>query len=325
MWLPSAGLATLRLRARLLCRIRRFFEQRGVLEVETPVLSMTGVTDPALSSFTTTYHGPGDRYGRTLYLQTSPEYHMKRLLAAGSGSIYQLARVFRDEEAGRLHNPEFTLLEWYRVDFDHHQLMDEVAALVVALCEASLGSLSVERLSYAELFGQYLGIDPHRTDPAELRDCARRNGIIPPPGLPMNDCDPWLDLLLTHCLEPHLGRFGRLSFVYDYPASQAALARIRPDDPPVAERFELYLEGVELANGFHELNDPHEQRCRFEQDNRRRRANGQVEVPMDECLLAALTELPPCSGVALGVDRLLLMIAGERRLARVLSFSFDAT
>lgn len=323
-WRPSAGLDALRLRARLLQRIRHFFDEREVLEVDTPALLSAGVTDPALTSFTTTCHGPGDRNGRTRYLQTSPEYGMKRLLAAGSGSIYQLARVFRDEETGRLHNPEFTLLEWYRVGFDHHRLMDETAALVQALIEESGGGrLAVERFSYGELFRQCLGIDPHRAAPDELRDCALAQGITPPPGLPLHAPDPWRDLLLTHCLEPQLGRGGRLGFIYDYPASQAALARIRPDDPPVAERFELYWQGVELANGFHELNDAREQRRRFEHDNRQRLAAGRPAIPLDEHLLASLDHLPRCSGVALGFDRLLMLVAGKHRLRDVLTFSFE--
>jgi len=322
-WRPGADLATLRLRAELLARIRAFFAARGVLEVETPLLSAAAITDPHLASFATGYAGPGPRDGQTLYLQTSPEFAMKRLLAAGSGCIYQIARVFRDGEAGRRHNPEFTLLEWYRVGFDHHRLMDEVVELATALLEDRLPLAEPERLSYREAFERHLGLNPHRTSVAELAGCAARCGVSIPPGMPKEDVDPWLDLLLTQRIEPQLGQ-GRLCFVYDYPASQAALARLRPGDPPVGERFELYLDGIELANGFHELGDAVEQRRRFEAENRARQAQGLPVMPVDEHLLAALEfGLPECAGVALGVDRLVMLAAGKTSLAEVLAFPFE--
>ncbi|MDS4026589.1 MAG: EF-P lysine aminoacylase EpmA [Candidatus Contendobacter sp.] len=319
-WRPSADFATLRLRAELLARIRVFFAARGVLEVETPMLSAAAITEPNLASFGTVYSGPGSRHGQTLYLHTSPEFPMKRLLAAGSGCIYQIARVFRDGEAGRRHNPEFTLLEWYRVGFDHHRLMDEVAELVTELLAGRLALAEPERLSYRELFQHHLTLDPHRASVAELATCAEARNVPIPPGMPTNDPDPWLDLLLTHCIEPRLG-VGRLTFVYDYPASQAALARLRPGDPPVGERFELYLNGVELANGFHELGDAGEQRRRFEAENAARRALGLPVMPVDENLLAALEAgLPNCAGVALGFDRLVMLATGRESLAKVLAF-----
>ncbi len=323
LWRPSADLTTLQVRAQLLRQIREFFHQRHVWEVETPILTRHGVSDSHLNSFTTIYHEPGERHGQVRYLHTSPEYAMKRLLAAGSDSIYQLARVFRNEERGLWHSPEFTLLEWYRIGFDHHQLIDEVAALVQQLLQPALGTLAVERITYAELFQQYLGIDPHRDEPTALRDCAVGQGIVPPPGLSLAERDPWLDLLLTHRLQDQLGRAGRMSFLYDYPATQAALARIRPGDPPVAERFELYVQGIELANGFHELNDPQEQRRRFEQDNQQRRLRGQAMLVLDEDFLSSLAYLPPCSGVALGVDRLLMLAASQQQISQVVSFSFQ--
>ena len=286
-------------------------------------MSGAGVTDPHIHSFITRYQGPGPRYGDTLYLQTSPEFPMKRLLAAGSGSIYQFARVFRNGEAGRLHSPEFTLLEWYRVGFDHHQLMDEVAELVLELLVGRYGDeLPQERLSYRELFRQHLGLDPLRAMPDELRATAHAHNMPIPAGMDLQRAQPWLDMLLTHCLEPGLGR-GRLTFVYDYPIAQAALARIRPDDPPVAERFELYLEGIELANGFHELTDPIEQGRRFEQENRRRSLLGLPTVPIDGRLLEALAHLPACSGVALGFDRLCMLEIGALELDAVLPLPFD--
>lgn len=322
-WRPAADWATLRLRAELLRRIRAFFAARGVLEVETPLLSAAAITDSHLSSFATVYSGPGPRHGQTLYLHTSPEFPMKRLLAAGSGCIYQIARVFRDGEAGRRHSPEFTLLEWYRVGFDHHRLMDEVAELATALLADRRLLAKPERLSYRQAFQRHLSLDPHRATVAELTVCAERQGVSIPPGMPAEDVDPWLDLLLTQRIEPHLGQ-GRLTFLYDYPASQAALARLRREDPPVGERFELYLDGVELANGFHELGDAVEQRSRFEAENAARRAQGLPVMPLDEHLLAALAAgLPDCAGVALGFDRLVMLAAGKTALAETLAFPFE--
>lgn len=322
-WRPSADLSVLRLRAELLAQIRAFFAARGVLEVETPALSAAAITDPHLASFKTCYSGPGSQHGRPLYLHTSPEFAMKRLLAAGSGCIYQIARVFRDGEAGSRHNPEFTLLEWYRVGFDHHRLMDEVAELVGMLLAGRLALAEPERLSYRQIFQHHLNLDPHRATVADLAACAETRNISIPTGMPLDDPDPWLDLLLTHCVEPRLGS-GRLTFVHDYPASQAALARLRPDDPPVGERFELYINGIELANGFHELGDAVEQRRRFAQENAARRAAGLPVMPVDEHLLAALEfGLPDCAGVALGFDRLVMLATRKTSLAEVLAFPLD--
>ena len=322
-WRPSADLSVLRLRAELLAQIRAFFAACGVLEVETPALSAAAITDPHLASFNTCYSGPGSQHGRPLYLHTSPEFAMKRLLAAGSGCIYQIARVFRDGEAGSRHNPEFTLLEWYRVGFDHHRLMDEVAELVGMLLAGRLTLAEPERLSYRQIFQHHLNLDPHRATVADLAACAETRNISIPTGMPLDDPDPWLDLLLTHCVEPRLGS-GRLTFVHDYPASQAALARLRPDDPPVGERFELYINGIELANGFHELGDTVEQRHRFAQENAARRAAGLPVMPVDEHLLAALEfGLPDCAGVALGFDRLVMLATRKTSLAEVLAFPLD--
>jgi lysyl-tRNA synthetase class 2 len=319
-WRPSASLANLQARAKLLADIRRYFQQADVLEVETPACSFHASTDPVLESFRLDYTGPGAPKGRELYLHTSPEFPMKRLLAAGSGPIYQICKVFRNGERGRLHNPEFTMLEWYRPGFDHHRLMDEVADLVNSVLPESW---PVKQFTYAELFQRHLDIDPHRATVAELKVCAERQGIVGVSGLDLPERDAWLDLLLTHCIEPHLGR-GSLCFVYDYPESQASLARIRLGEPAVAERFELYMEGVELANGFYELADAVEQLCRFEQDLAQRQAEGLSEVPMDEHLLSALKAgLPDCAGVALGIDRLLMQVVGAERLDEVLAFSLE--
>lgn len=319
-WRPSASRAALERRAALLARIRAFFAERGVLEVETPVLASSPATDLHLHSLKTRVLCPGGE--RELFLQTSPEFAMKRLLAAGSGPIYQLARAFRDGEAGRLHNPEFTLLEWYRPGFDHHRLMDEVETLL----EVTLGCASAERRTYGELFAEHVGLDAHRAEPAALARAAERLGVEVV-GLGLEERDPWLHLLWSHAVEPRLGR-GQPSFVLDFPASQAALARIRqgesPKDPPVAERFEVYVEGVELANGFHELADAREQRRRFETDLAARVRAGLAAVPIDERLLAALEAgLPDCAGVALGVDRLAMLEAGASSLAEVLAFPIE--
>ncbi len=319
-WHPAATLAILQARAELLAKIRAFFRQVGVLEVETPACSFHAATDSALASFRIDYTGPGAPPGRGLYLHTSPEFAMKRLLAAGSGPIYQICKVFRDGERGRLHHPEFSLLEWYRPGFDHLRLMDEVAALVNAVLPEPR---PVERLSYGEAFRRYLAIDPHRLSADELRACAKSQGIAGVDDLDLEGRDAWLDLLLSHCIEPRLGR-GALCFLYDYPASQAALARVRPGEPPLAERFELYIEGLELANGFHELADAAEQRRRFERDLQRRRMAGKPAVPLDENLLAALEKgLPDCAGVALGLDRLLMVITQAAHIDQVLAFPIE--
>ncbi len=323
-WRPTAALEVLRLRAQLLAQVRDFFAHRAVLEVETSVLSAAGIPDPNLLSFATRYTGPGAPRGRDLYLHTSPEFAMKRLLAAGSGSIYQLCKVFRDSEAGRLHNPEFTMLEWYRVGYDHRALMPEVAELVTGLLSAHTPLEATESLSYQEAFQRHTGIDPHRASHEQFADCAASHGIHPPEALAgRHDAALWRDLLLSHVVEPRLGA-GRLTFVYDYPASQAALARVRPGDPPLASRFELYVNGIELANGFHELADSAEQRTRFERQLHARTAAGLAAVPLDERLLAALTGgLPDCAGVALGFDRLVMLAAGARTLEEVIAFPID--
>ena len=318
-WRPTASLEALRLRARLLSGIRAFFAERGVLEVETPCLSAATVTDVHLDSI------PAEVAGSRLWLQTSPEYAMKRLLAAGSGPIYQLARAFRDGEAGRRHNPEFTLLEWYRPGWDHHRLMEEVEELLRAVLPADrVPSGPGERLTYAEAFRRHAGVDPFDSPIPALAEAAREHGEGGVPDLG-DDRDAWLELLLGTVVERRLGH-DRPTFVHDFPASQAALARIRRDEgePPVAERFELFVHGVELANGFHELTDPAEQRRRFERDLAARRERGLPEPPVDERFLAALEHgLPACAGVALGVDRLAMLAAGTDSIQDVIAFPTD--
>jgi lysyl-tRNA synthetase class 2 len=318
-WRPSASLEIIQARAALLAGIREFFRQRGVMEVETPVCSHYGVTDPAIESLTTRYRGPGAARGETLYLHSSPEFPMKRLLAADCGPIYQICKVFRGGELGRRHNPEFTLLEWYRPGFDHHALMEEVVGLIIQLLPEPL---AVEKMTYAEVFQQYLQVDPHRATAEQLRQRAIDARIPGAAQLDLQHTDAWLDLLLTHAIESHLGR-GVITFLYDYPATQAALAQVRESDPPVAERFELYLAGVEIANGFHELTDAWEQRRRFEGENLARSEQGLDEVPIDPHLLSALDAgLPPCAGVALGIDRLLMYLCNIEDISQVLSFCY---
>jgi len=317
-WRPSASVEMLRLRAEILAKIRVFFAEREVLEVETPLLASAPVTDVHLQALSCRYRGPGADGGRDLFLQTSPEFAMKRLLAAGSGPIYQICKAIRDGEAGNRHNPEFTILEWYRPGLDHHALMDEIDEFLSSI----LGTDTGDRLTYSEAFERHAGIDPLRASAALLGTRARDllSGEAPELG---DNRNGWLDLLLSHVIEPQLGD-GRPSFVHDWPTDQAALARIRPGDPPLAERFEIYVEGIELANGYHELTDAAEQRRRFESDIEARRFAGLPEPPIDAHLLAALEHgLPECAGVALGVDRLVMLAAGTRNISDVLAFPID--
>lgn len=293
-------------RSALLSQVRVFFAARDVLEVETPLLCQGTVTDPALTPVQC-----GERW-----LQTSPEYSMKRLLAAGSGDIYQIGKAFRGGEAGPRHNPEFTLLEWYRTGYSLQQLIGEVAELVCGV----LGRSGWVTVGYGELFQRRLGIDPHRASLDELEACARER-VDYSGGAELRDT--WLDLLMSHVLEPSLAADG-LVFVTDYPETQAALARLRRErDVVVAERFELFVDGVELANGYCELGDPVELRQRFESDNARLSARGEPARPLDERLLAALEAgLPDCAGVALGIDRLLMLRIGAEAVSQVLSFDW---
>lgn len=316
-WAPGASLAALQARARLLARVRGFFAARDVMEVETPLLASTSGTDPALEPLRTRYQGPGHAAGLALFLQTSPEFAMKRLLAAGSGAIYQICKAFRDGESGRRHNPEFTIVEWYRPGFDLSDLIAEVAELVrLAL---AMPTLVVERIPYQQLFARVLELDVLRADPTQLRAAAQRAGVAGVADLVL-DRDGWLDLLMSHALEPTLGR-DRLTFITDYPASQAALARLNPDGQTAA-RFELYYQGVELANGFHELVDTDEQAARFETDNCARRRAGRRPLPVDCHLLAALEHgIPDCAGVALGLDRLLMLGLQATDLDQVIGFT----
>jgi lysyl-tRNA synthetase class 2 len=312
-WQPTANPEALRVRAETLALVRAFFADRDVLEVETPLLSAATVTDLHLHSLSVRVGGDD---GRPMYLQTSPEFAMKRLLAHASGPIYQISKAFRDAEVGRRHNPEFTLLEWYRPGWDHHRLMDEIDELLAAV----LDSPTAERLTYAQAFGRHAAVDPHGAPRDELERRARDLGVR---GVTDLDRDDLLNLLLTRLVEPKLGH-DQPTFVHDFPGSQAALARIRPGDPPLAERFEVFVEGFELANGYHELADPAEQRRRFEADLAERRRRGLPEVPVDHRLLAALEAgLPDCAGVALGVDRLVMLRVGTSDISDVIAFPIE--
>jgi lysyl-tRNA synthetase class 2 len=318
-WQPTATIDTLKRRAQLLAEVRRFFAERGVLEVETPVLSQAAPTATYLDSFTSHYLPPGSK-AQTYYLQTSPEFPMKRLLAAGSGDIYQIARVFRNGELGRLHNPEFTLLEWYRPTLDYQGLMEEVDALLQAVA----GLPGALRFSYQQLFKQYLKLDPLAADDEQLRQTA----LASIPGLPTDwhtDRDGWLEMLMSEVIEPALKTLKQPVMVYDFPASQAQLARIVKNNEGVcvASRFEVYAGGLELANGYDECIDADELQQRFEADNSQRRQQGKKPMPIDVRLLAAIEQgLPACTGVALGLDRLLLLISGLNDIKSVQSFGF---
>jgi lysyl-tRNA synthetase class 2 len=311
-WQPSADIATLKQRAKILTSIRSFFAERDVLEVETPLLAKYSVTDPHMDVIRAEHpQGLDGHY----FLQTSPEYAMKRLLAAGSGAIFQIGKAFRLGEQGSRHNPEFTMLEWYRPGFTDNELIEEIAELV----EQVLGCQPCQRISYRALFQQYLSIDPHRADCQALEKLARDHLDVQ---MESDQRDDWLNLLLAEVIEPKLGADTPV-FIEAYPASQSALARIAEDQYGnlVAQRFELYYRGVELANGYYELTDANELAHRFEQDRVLRQKLQRPDRESDQYLLAAMAQgLPDCAGVALGVDRLVMMALGLDRIEQVLSF-----
>lgn len=314
-WQPGASLEHLHRRAQIIDSIRRFFAERQVLEVDTPTLSTAAVSDPHLFPFVTAYIPEGGGVAQDLYLHTSPEYPMKRLLAAGSGCIWQLCRVYRNGESGSRHNPEFSMLEWYRVGFDHHRLMDEVDDLV----EGVLGCGRSRRVTYAALFEEYLDVDIHNCEDSELA----RLGLERCDFRGQLDRDGWLNLLFSHCVEPHL---LQPTMVFAFPASQAALARVVEGDDrvPSAARFELFIEGMELANGYFELTDATEQARRFRADQQLREAYQRPVLPIDQRLIEALQQgLPECAGVALGVDRLVMLALGASHIDDVMAFTLQ--
>jgi elongation factor P--(R)-beta-lysine ligase len=319
-WQPSASIEALKLRARMLQSMRAFFADKQVLEVETPILSTAAITDPHLQSFSTEFQNA------KLFLNTSPEFFMKRLLAAGSGDIFQICKVFRDDEQGSRHNPEFSMLEWYRTGFDHHRLMDEIEQLIqylMAQLNVEIKTQVITRISYRQAFINALGIDPLIANMAEIKSVAEKNHIDIPIGMDVNDKDMWLDWLITQSVAPSFNQ-NEFTFLFDYPASQAALAKLSEQDSQVAHRFELFYGELELANGFYELTDARELRNRFENENAYRSRQGIELVPVDELLLAALESgLPDCAGVAIGLDRLLMVLSNDKNISKVLSFDFN--
>lgn len=308
-WRPGASRLAIEKRARLLADIRAFMDERGVLEVETPILSRAGSSDPNIRSMVTE-----SRNRR--YLRTSPEYALKRLLASGHQQIYELGRVFRAGECGRHHNPEFTMLEWYRVGMGYREMAAEVLELIRACSAGSCDGWQERWFSYREVFIQQVGLDPWHCTESDLAGCAAERGIA----AGNLEQSQWLDLLFAGVVQPALPGES-LNVIHDFLPEQAALARIRPDDPPVAERFEVFMGQMELANGYQELTDPNEQLHRFERENRIRERRGEETVPIDTRLIAALHHgLPECSGVALGVDRMLMSILKLERIGAVLAF-----
>ncbi|HBO38803.1 MAG TPA: elongation factor P--(R)-beta-lysine ligase [Pasteurellaceae bacterium] len=315
-WQPSAPIKNLLARAKIIAEIRRFFTDRGLLEVETPILSEFSVTDVNLSTFSTEFIAPFNPQSKTLWLGTSPEYHMKRLLAAGSGSIFQLCHVFRNEETGSRHNPEFTMLEWYRPYFDMYRLINEVDDLLqqVLDCEPT------ESLSYQFIFQEYVGLDPLTAEKSELIAKAKEQQLV---GAENEERDTLLQFLFSTMVEPKIGQTRPMA-VYHFPATQAALAQISSEDHRVAERFEFYYKGLELANGFNELTDVKEQQHRFEQDNHQREKLGLPVREVDRRFLGALQAgVPKCAGVALGVDRLIMIALGAERIEEVMAFGVN--
>jgi len=317
-WQPTCSLELLRLRAQTLAKVREFFAQRAVLEVETPLLSHSIGTDPNLAFFSTDYISAP--VTQTMYLQTSPEFAMKRLLASGSGSIFQISKAFRNSESGRFHNPEFTLLEWYRVDFDLNQLMTDITDLISYLFGAKLDLHAMQRISYQQIFYQHTGLDALVFSAQAYNEFALQIGLPEALSLCGHDHALWLDLLFSHCVQ---ARMEHLScyLVYGYPACQSSLARLNPADARITERVELFINGVECGNGYHELCDPQEQDRRFCNELTVREQK-QLPVPTkDQHLLAALVSgLPDCSGMAIGIDRLLMLLSNSKSINDVLAF-----
>lgn len=312
-WRPTASWAALQQRARLYAHIREFFSQRGVLEVETPVLSLAGNPDPQLESLAVENYLPQKRG----YLHTSPEFAMKRLLAAFRQPIFQICKVFRAEEQGRWHNSEFSMLEWYRPGWSVEELQLEIVELVDH-CSKNQWSTS-RKLTYFQCFQQALGVDVRDMTVAELRQLA---GDLTIDFVGNDDSrQGWRDLLFVHRVEPWLKQQSGLVFVVDFPAEVAALACLHHEDPGLAQRFELFINGVEIANGYNELTDSQQLRQRWHQDNQHRETRGQVPITLDENLLRAMEDgLPSSAGVALGLDRLLMMIDDASHIEQVICF-----
>jgi len=315
-WKSGASSDTLKSRARFLKQIRDFFEKNEILEVETPSISEFPSVDLHLESFSLNEE-PGNHHH---YLITSPEYHMKRLLCEGVGSIYQICKSFRKDDCGCYHNAEFTIIEWYRVGWDHWQLMNEIEQLLDNL----LGCGLADRIAYSSLFQNYLDIDPFSMNYEDLiRVCQKNDTVLPDylddPDMPR---DEWLNFLMGALIEPYLG-IDKPIFVFDYPSSQASLARICPENPLVSQRFELFYKGLELGNGFFELNNSQEQKRRFDKENEKRIQMNKTPLPIDHRFISALKEgLPDCAGVALGFDRIMMLALGIDDIDNMISFSW---
>lgn len=306
-WQPTASIDNLKKRAQIIQTVHTFFAKRNVLAVDTPLLDRSTVTDPVQKAFQI-----DDRF-----LQTSPEYAMKRLLAAGSGDIYQICKAFRDDEVGRIHNPEFTMLEWYRIGFDHYALMDETADLLQLILQCQ----TPDRISYQQLFLDELNIDPLNTSIEQLQALCQQHQIQLSAGFDTLDKDTYLDILISHVIEPRIGKTKPL-FIYDYPASQAALSKMNTEKT-TAQRFEVYFQGMELANGYHELLDANELEKRFIADNVLRQARSLPIRPIDYELIAAQQQgIPDCAGVALGLDRLIMLAVNAPHIREILSFTW---
>jgi lysyl-tRNA synthetase class 2 len=318
-WQPTLTWEYAQKRAQILKKVRQFFDERNVIEVETPALSQGTVTDVHLDAITCRYNFLTDsssEQSTNLYLQTSPEFHMKRLLASGYGCIFQIAKAFRHEEAGRFHNPEFTLLEWYRLGFDHFTLMNEVAELLTTVLECNVPV----QVTYQDLFIELVGLDPLTATRVQLISVIESNGKLSDWLTVEQDNDILLQFIFSELIEPNIGNDSPC-FVYNFPSSQASLAKISPEDARVAERFECYFRGVELVNGFNELTEPDTQLVRFQKDNLQRKSLSLQEQPIEQNFISALSKgLPQCSGVALGIDRLIMLALKTNHIEKVISF-----
>jgi lysyl-tRNA synthetase class 2 len=317
-WRPACSIELMRLRARMLYDIRHFFSKKDVLEVETPVLGFSSGTDPQLDFFTTEYGLPPLQH--RLFLQTSPEFAMKRLLAAGSGSIYQICKAFRNGESGRFHNPEFTMLEWYRIGFTLPQLMDETAELIGLLFKGHRTLETTQRFRYQELFLRYTGLNPLAFSYQDYCAYAQDNHTPEAVSICGYDHALWLDFIFSHKVQPQLGE-NALCMVYDYPACQSSLARINADNSLVSDRAEVFINGIELGNGYYELTNATEQGRRFDEEIGIRQQRKQLVAVKDKHLIAALEAgLPECSGMAIGLDRLLMLLSDSASIQDVLNF-----
>jgi lysyl-tRNA synthetase class 2 len=322
MWQTKMNWEVAKKRGIILNQIRAFFEYKNVIEVETPSLSVGTVTDPFLEAFSAKYNYSKctniNEYQR-LYLQTSPEFHMKRLLASGFGSIYQICKAFRHEDSGRYHNPEFTILEWYRLDFDQHDLIKEVDELLTSVLNCSQS----EKISYQELFIKFVSVDPLTASFTELYNVIKLYNKADDWLYNSNDSDLLLQFIFSEIIEVNIGKISPC-FVYNFPIAQASLAKQCTEDVRVAQRFECYFKGIELANGFNELTDVNTQVERFKQDNRKRQRLGLTIKEIDKNFVGALQYgLPQCAGVALGIDRLMMIALDKSAIDQIISFSID--